>query len=53
MQFAKSTAEVQNSTFVILFNFCAKFELTFFKAVPSASCRTLAVIVEKRTPKND
>lgn len=34
-------------------NFCAKFEQTFFKAVPSQSCRTLADILTKITLNKD
>lgn len=42
----KRTAEVQNSTLVILINFCTKIELTFFKAVPSPIPKTLGEIIQ-------
>jgi hypothetical protein len=37
----KKGAEVQASTFVILFGFCAKYKLTFFKCPFFANTRPL------------
>jgi ribA/ribD-fused uncharacterized protein len=44
-RFAKSTAEVQHSSFVILLYICAKVQQKFFNAVPSASRQTLPAIL--------
>jgi hypothetical protein len=51
-RFCKSTAEVLNSTFVILLYICAKFEHWFFKAVPSQSRKPLAVTFPDLHMKN-